>query len=44
MRMLVILAHHYHYFIRTHKVFTKDQYVDLKYHKFSIKIYVLDVY
>ena len=28
----------------THKVFTKDQYFYLNYHKFSIKSYVLDVY
>ena len=28
----------------THKVFTKDQYFYLNYHKFSIKSYVVDVY
>ena len=30
--------------LRTHTVFTKDQYFYLNYHKFSIKSYVLDVY
>ena len=30
--------------LRTHKVFTKDQCLNLNYHKFSIKSYVLDVY
>ena len=30
--------------LRTHKVFTKDHYFYLNYHKFSIKSYVLDVY
>ena len=30
--------------LRTHNVFTKDQYFYLNYHKFSIKSYVLDVY
>ena len=30
--------------LRTHKVFKKDQWFYLNYHKFSIKSYVLDVY
>ena len=30
--------------LRTHKVFTKDQCFNPKYHKFSIKSYVLDAY
>ena len=30
--------------LRTHKVYTKDQYFYLNYHEFSIKSYVLDVY
>ena len=30
--------------LRTHKVFAKDQCFYLDYHKFSIKLYVLDVY
>ena len=30
--------------LRTHKVFTKDQSFYLNYHKFSIKLYVLDLY
>ena len=30
--------------LRTHKVFKKDQWFKLNYHKFSIKSYVLDVY
>ena len=30
--------------LRTHKVFTKDQWFYFNYHKFSIKSYVLDVY
>ena len=30
--------------LRSHKVFTKDQYFYINYHKFSIKSYVLDVY
>ena len=30
--------------LRTHKVFKKDQYFYLNYHKFSLKSYVLDVY
>ena len=30
--------------LRTYKVFTKDQWFNLNYHKFSIKSYVLDVY
>ena len=30
--------------LRTHKVFTKDQCLNLNYRKFSIKSYVLDVY
>ena len=30
--------------LRTHKVFTKDKCFYLNYHKFSIKLYVLDVY
>ena len=30
--------------LHTHKVFTKDQFFYLNYHKFSIKSYVLDVY
>ena len=29
--------------LHIHKVFTKDKYVYLNYHKFSIKSYVLDV-
>ena len=31
-------------YLRTHKVFTKDQCFYPNYHKFSIKSYVLDVY
>ena len=30
--------------LRAHKVFTKDQFFYLNYHKFSITSYVLDVY
>ena len=30
--------------LRTHKVFIKDQCFYLNYHKFSIKLYVVDVY
>ena len=30
--------------LRTHKVFTKDQYFYINCHEFSIKSYVLDVY
>ena len=30
--------------LRTHKVFTKDQYFYINYYKISIKSYVLDVY
>ena len=30
--------------LRTHKVFTKDQWFYLNYYKFSIKSYVVDVY
>ena len=30
--------------LRTHKVFTKDQYIYLNYHEISIKSYVVDVY
>ena len=30
--------------LRTHKVFKKDQWFYINYHKFSIKSYVLDLY